>query len=1254
MGKPRDTKVAILPSTTRKGTTLSTSAALDSPSVISQLVSPPQTSRVGISAESENSSDNFDDASTVLDNTGSLGPFLDATIARSRQIENTETPNENTVTPVNSPEIDDLDEDYVELDDDFIDKCNATTSTSNLKKLIAQHAVRYKLSPDPKFATSPINIKDKDYDFSLDLSHISIVEKTPFCGTEKESVVEHMNELSTLSSLFSDDVKMRTYFVAKIFPFSLKDDAKIWYNNLPPDSIDSPSCLLDVFFRKYFPASAQHMALQRIYSFDQEDGEKLPEAWARFCSLIRARPGHDLEKHDLLDIFYSGLTIESRAYLDSCADCVFRKRTPDEAEELLAKISKNHDDWSTPEPTPTPILKKRGMIKLNDEDMREAKKSLMEKGIKSEDVKNLPPIEDLCKIIPPSSTIEVHSLQRFDRGDIPYSKPPDQCLDEFDNYIVKQSNFNMRVENHLMENSQAIGKLHDIVERTSNDVKMLVKHFNMIQTQIDQLTKVQNDLLKNNHEEKQVYEVTTRGGVSTQDPLYPEGHPKRIEQDSQRTKEISSPSKKKKKKHKTVVESSEPVNDPNSISISDAETESGNEHDEDNDKNDTPDKEEIEKEPEKHDKNKKYTKEDFITKKHGNEREPWVQKPMPFPAKKLKSKEEEHYNKFCDWMKPLFLQIPLTDAIKFPPYSKYMKDIVSNKRKIPNEEISTMLANYSFNGKVPKKLGDPGIPTIPCSIKNNYVRTALCDLGAGVSVMPFSLYKRLDLDKLIPTDISLQMADKSTAIPVGVCENVPVQVTQHCLILTDFVVLEMPEDDNMSIILGRPFLNTAGAVIDCNKGKVTFNVDDKEHTVYFPKRIDKVYGVNTIFNVKTIKVGSIDCPIYEPKEEYQTLVIGSISIQYKKRKMNNYNFGEVFEGETTSTGRPSRASTRIRRSYNEDVIAPSFDEGNGDPNASSFPCYEFLSNAGLLDDFLTLVGKAGLTTYMEDERKQYYMLTKIFVESFKFNNKHFNPTVAFKIYGNPVTMKLKDFCAALDIAPAGTAKKIEDNPRVLLELYREITNDDCRTIQRGKIRNIQLPAIKYFAYYLATSILGRENTSNISSYHLAFLIAALTGETPYHLGSVIARRLSNKGPIYGGIIASRILARLDLPLDPTDVEIPPVKLDIAAMKSHQFVTVDSSMDNIVYRMLFADGDEREVLLPQTDLFSIGRKPWSRSKEEVDEQLKIQGFHQQHDSEDAEPSYDYTVTYPVASSSTYLEPGRSSSYYGDTTSWGPWE
>ena len=73
------------------------------------------------------------------------------------------------------------------------------------------------------------------------------MEKEPFCGTDSESVVEHMNELSTLSNLFSDDKKKRSYFVTKIFSFSLKDEAKTWYNNLSPSSIDSPIGLVNAF-----------------------------------------------------------------------------------------------------------------------------------------------------------------------------------------------------------------------------------------------------------------------------------------------------------------------------------------------------------------------------------------------------------------------------------------------------------------------------------------------------------------------------------------------------------------------------------------------------------------------------------------------------------------------------------------------------------------------------------------------------------------------------------------------------------------------------------------------------------------------------------------------------------------------------------------------------------------------------------------------------------------------------------------------
>jgi hypothetical protein len=121
MGKPRDGKVPILPSTTRRGTTLNTSVALDSPSVMSKLLTPPH-AHATTSAEFENATDSFDDAFTMLDESGSLGSFLDATIARAKQIGNV------TVTPASSPESrehpsDDFDDAYIELDDAFIDEC---------------------------------------------------------------------------------------------------------------------------------------------------------------------------------------------------------------------------------------------------------------------------------------------------------------------------------------------------------------------------------------------------------------------------------------------------------------------------------------------------------------------------------------------------------------------------------------------------------------------------------------------------------------------------------------------------------------------------------------------------------------------------------------------------------------------------------------------------------------------------------------------------------------------------------------------------------------------------------------------------------------------------------------------------------------------------------------------------------------------------------------------------------------------------
>ena len=158
-------------------------------------------------------------------------------------------------------------------------------------------------------------------------------------------------------------------------------------------------------------------------------------------------------------MFYNGLTDASRDYLDSCAGSVFRERTPDEAEILLNNMLTNENNWTLPEPTPKPTPKKRGVLFLSPKDMQEAKKSMKEKGIKAEDVKNLPPIEEIHGLnLPPveetynpnplpieethgldnpTQVVKVNSLYRYDKVEIPSTKFHSPCLDEFDDFIAR-------------------------------------------------------------------------------------------------------------------------------------------------------------------------------------------------------------------------------------------------------------------------------------------------------------------------------------------------------------------------------------------------------------------------------------------------------------------------------------------------------------------------------------------------------------------------------------------------------------------------------------------------------------------------------------------------------------------------------------------------------------------------------------------------------------------------------------------------
>ncbi|XP_058726313.1 uncharacterized protein LOC131597646 [Vicia villosa] len=139
----------------------------------------------------------------------------------------------------------------------------------------------------------------------------------------------------------------------------------------------------------------------------------------------------------------------------------------------------------------------------------------------------------------------------------------------------------------------------------------------------------------------------------------------------------------------------------------------------------------------------------------------------------------------------------------------------------------TAECNGIIQNNMPPKLKDPGSFSILYVIGKMIIDKALCDLSASVSLMPLSICKKLNLGELKPTRMSFQLAGRSVKYPVGMLENIHVQLGQF-YIPTDFIIMDIQEDSNIPVILGRPFLATVGAIIDVKRGKLTFEVGEEK------------------------------------------------------------------------------------------------------------------------------------------------------------------------------------------------------------------------------------------------------------------------------------------------------------------------------------------------------------------------------------------------------------------------------------------
>ena len=158
-----------------------------------------------------------------------------------------------------------------------------------------------------------------------------------------------------------------------------------------------------------------------------------------------------------------------------------------------------------------------------------------------------------------------------------------------------------------------------------------------------------------------------------------------------------------------------------------------------------------------------------------------------------------------------------------PTYAKFLKDLCTVKRglNVNKKAFLTEQVSAIIECKTPVKYKDPGCPTISVNIGGISVEKALLDLGASVNILPYSMYKQLGLGELKPTSITLSLASRSIKIPKGTIEDVLIQVDRFYYPV-DFVVLDTEPvavgANHVPIILGRTFLATSNAIINCRNG----------------------------------------------------------------------------------------------------------------------------------------------------------------------------------------------------------------------------------------------------------------------------------------------------------------------------------------------------------------------------------------------------------------------------------------------------
>ncbi|XP_042033412.1 uncharacterized protein LOC121779978 [Salvia splendens] len=651
--------------------------------------------------------------------------------------------------------------------------------------------------------------------FELRRGLLQMAENNAFSGRPTEDLNKHLTKFiqicntTKINGVTDEQIRLR------VFPFALEDDAKDWLDSMEPNSIRTWEAMVEKFLEKYYPPSEALKRQSEIISFEMTPQESIRGAWERFKGLMKRCPNHGLNPTHQVLAFYRGCLPEAKRELNLSAGGSLLKKGEAEAMEVIEKVTSNDEGWNNER---SRVHRVASATESNHIDNMYKQMELLHKKI---DLMGMGPaiqeqkegVEDVNYIHQGGNSYynnsrpnqggggynhsgnKVHPNLSYGNPNNSLQPPPGFTVSQGMITELQKKSSEDILNEFMIQSHKNMVHTNQRLEKVENDVHSMTVHMKSLETQISQIAQAVSSQHKPgqfpgqpNVNPKDCKAIYLRSGTSYESPPMPEVEAKEAADEKEEEKiEVESPPMQPEVQPEAIVSPT-----PKEVKIH-------------------------------------------------------------FPQVVQKKKLDEKLVKFLEIFKRVHLNIPLIEALQqMPGYLKFLKEIVSKKKRLVDYETVNLTENCSaiIQQKMPAKMKDPGSFNISCVIGNDRQTKALCDLGASINLMPLSFFRKLKFGVLKPTTFTLQMADKSVKYPNGLLENVLVRVNDFIFPM-DFVVLDMKEDPNVPLILGRPFLATGKALIDVTKRELTLRHGNKtvilslldkmkRHEVEESKRVEEV------------------------------------------------------------------------------------------------------------------------------------------------------------------------------------------------------------------------------------------------------------------------------------------------------------------------------------------------------------------------------------------------------------------------------